>query len=71
MDTKMHAATDAEDRPIRFSMTEGQVSDYTGAAALMGGVPKVAMKRERVRTLAPGLGALSPSLTQSRFGSSF
>ena len=34
MNTKLHAVTDADGRPIRFFMTAGQVSDYTGAAAL-------------------------------------
>ena len=33
MNTKLHAVTDADGRPIRFFMTAGQVSDYTGAAA--------------------------------------
>jgi transposase len=32
MNTKLHAVTDADGRPIRFFMTAGQVSDYTGAA---------------------------------------
>jgi transposase len=36
MNTKLHAVTDAEGRPIRFFMTAGEVSDYTGAAALLG-----------------------------------
>ena len=36
MNTKLHAVTDADGRPIRFFMTAGQVSDYTGAAALLG-----------------------------------
>ena len=40
MNTKLHAVTDAEGRPLRFFMTAGQVSDYTGAAALLGGLPK-------------------------------
>ena len=40
MNTKMHAVTDAEGRPIRFFMTAGQVSDDTGAAALLGSLPK-------------------------------
>ena len=35
MNTKLHAVTDADGRPIRFFMTAGQVSDYTGAAALL------------------------------------
>lgn len=40
MNTKLHAVTDADGRPIRFFMTAGEVSDYTGAAALLGGLPK-------------------------------
>ena len=40
MTTRLHAVTDAEGRPIRFFMTAGQVSDYTGAAALLGSLPK-------------------------------
>lgn len=40
MNTKLHAVTDADGRPIRFFMTAGQVSDYTGAAALIGSLPK-------------------------------
>jgi transposase len=40
MNTKSHAVTDAEGRPLRFFMTAGQVSDYTGAAALLGSLPK-------------------------------
>ena len=40
MNTKLHAVTDAEGRPIRFFMTAGQVSDYIGAAALLGRLPK-------------------------------
>ena len=39
MNTKLHAVTDADGRPIRFFMTEGQVSDYTGAAALLNDLP--------------------------------
>lgn len=39
MNTKLHAVTDANGRPIRFFLTAGQVSDYTGAAALPGGLP--------------------------------
>ena len=31
--------TDAKGRPIRFFMTAGQVSDYIGAAALLGSLP--------------------------------
>ena len=40
MNTKLHAVTDVEGRPIRFFMTAGQVSDYTGAAALLSSLPK-------------------------------
>ena len=39
MNTKLHAVTDADGRPIRFFMTAGQVSDYTGAAAMLEGLP--------------------------------
>ena len=40
MNTKLHAVTDTNGRPIRFFMTAGQVSDYTGAAALLDGLPE-------------------------------
>ncbi|MBB97408.1 MAG: IS5/IS1182 family transposase [Rhodobacteraceae bacterium] len=39
MNTKLHAVTDTNGRPIRFFMTAGQVSDYTGAAALLSSLP--------------------------------
>ena len=39
MNTKLHAVTDAGGRPIRFFMTAGQVSDYTGARALLSSLP--------------------------------
>jgi hypothetical protein len=35
MNTKLHAVIDGDGRPIRFFMLAGQVSDYTGAAALL------------------------------------
>jgi transposase len=35
MNTKLHALADANGRPLSFFMTAGQVSDYTGAAALL------------------------------------
>jgi len=35
----LHAVTDAKGRPLKFFMTAGQVSDYTGAAALLGSLP--------------------------------
>ena len=39
MNTKPHAVTDTIGRPIRFFMTAGQVSDYTGARALVENLP--------------------------------
>ena len=39
MITKLHAITDAKGRPLRFFMTAGEVSDYTGAADLLGHLP--------------------------------
>ena len=39
MNTKLHAVTDANGRPLSFFMTAGQVSDYTGAAALLERLP--------------------------------
>jgi transposase len=39
LNTKLHAITDAKGRPLKFFMTAGQVSDYTGAAALLGSLP--------------------------------
>ena len=40
LNTKLHAANDADGRPFSFFMTAGQVSDYTGAAALLDDLPK-------------------------------
>lgn len=40
MNTKPHAVTDTSGRPIRLFITAGQVSDYTGAAALMNSLPE-------------------------------
>ncbi|MFT9297311.1 IS5 family transposase [Gluconobacter sp. P5B12] len=39
MNTKLHAITDQNGRPLSFFMTAGQVSDYTGAAALLDSLP--------------------------------
>jgi transposase len=39
LNTKLHAVTDAKGRPLKFFMTAGEVSDYTGAAALLGSLP--------------------------------
>jgi hypothetical protein len=40
MNTKLHAVAYANGRPVSFSMTASQVSDYTGAAALLDDLPK-------------------------------
>lgn len=40
MNTKLHAVADARGRPVRFLISAGQVSDYTGAAALLGDLPQ-------------------------------
>ena len=40
MNTKLHALSDANGRPLRFFMTAGQISDYAGAAALLNELPK-------------------------------
>lgn len=37
MNTKLHAVTDTIARPACLFITSGQISDYTGAAALMNG----------------------------------
>ena len=39
MNTKLHAVTDENGRPISFFMTAGETSDYTGAAALLNSLP--------------------------------
>lgn len=39
LNTRLHAVTDAAGRPLRFFMSAGQVSDYIGAAALLGSLP--------------------------------
>ena len=40
MNAKLQAMTDANGRLIRFFMTAGRVSGYTGAAALLDSLPK-------------------------------
>jgi transposase len=40
MNTKFHAVTDANGRPLSFFMSAGQGSDYTGATALLDDPPK-------------------------------
>ncbi|GAA4224014.1 transposase [Sagittula marina] len=37
----MHAIFDSQGQPLNLSVTEGQVSDYIGARALLRGLPKV------------------------------
>jgi len=39
MNTKLHAITDQNGLPLSFFMTAGQISDYTGAAALLDNLP--------------------------------
>ena len=39
MNTKLHAVTDENGRPISFFMSAGETSDYTGAAALLNSLP--------------------------------
>jgi len=39
MNTKLHAVTDQNGRPLSFFMTAEQISDYTGAAALLDNLP--------------------------------
>ncbi|WP_148268543.1 IS5 family transposase [Komagataeibacter medellinensis] len=39
MNTKLHAVTDQNGRPLGFFMTAGQISDYTGASALLDSLP--------------------------------
>ena len=40
LNTKLHALADANGRPLSLFLTAGQVSDYTGAAALLDDLPK-------------------------------
>jgi len=41
MNTKLHAICDSQGRPLDLLITAGQVSDYTGARALLGSLPNV------------------------------
>ena len=41
MNTKLHAVCDSLGRPIDLFVTAGHVSDYTGARALLRGLPTV------------------------------
>ncbi|SFO41360.1 Transposase DDE domain-containing protein [Sphingomonas sp. OK281] len=40
MNTKLHAVTDANGRPLSFFMTAGQVSAHIGAVALLDDLPE-------------------------------
>ena len=40
MNSKLHAVTDGLGRPLLFLLTEGQVSDFKGARALLERLPK-------------------------------
>lgn len=40
MNTKLHAVTDANDRPFSFFITAGKIRGYTGAVALLDDLPK-------------------------------
>ena len=40
MNAKLYAVTNDSGRPVRFFITAGQVSDYTGAGALMNALPE-------------------------------
>ena len=39
MNSKLHAVCDSEGRPRTLFLTAGQVSDFTGAAALLASLP--------------------------------
>lgn len=41
MNTKLHAICDSQGRPLNLFVTAGQVSDYIGARALVGSLPRV------------------------------
>lgn len=41
MNTKLHAICDSRGRPLKLFVTAGQVSDYIGARALLGGLQNV------------------------------
>jgi transposase len=40
MNSKLHTVTDALGRPVRMFLSAGQTSDYIGARALLGQLPK-------------------------------
>ncbi len=40
LNSKLHVLSDAKGRPIKLLLTEGQVSDYKGAEAMLGDLPQ-------------------------------
>jgi hypothetical protein len=44
----------ADSRPIRFFMTAGEVSDYTGAATFLDSLPKAEWLLADRATMLPG-----------------
>lgn len=40
MNSKLHAVCDGEGKPVAMTLTEGQASDYKGAALLLNHLPK-------------------------------
>ena len=63
MNTKLHAVTDANGRPLSFFIAADQVSDYIGAAALLADRGFVAVVRAR-GLAARGEGGGSVSFTK-------
>ncbi|UOA20659.1 hypothetical protein DSM14862_03497 (plasmid) [Sulfitobacter indolifex] len=64
MNTKLHAVTDTSGRPIRFIITAGQVSDYTGAMALLSSLPN-AVFCARIETMVQ-IGFAKPCQTEAQ-----
>lgn len=71
MNTKLHAVTDTVGRPIRLFITAGQVSDYTGARALVESLPAAdwllgdrGYDADWFREALPGSGQASLQTTQ-------
>ncbi len=54
LNTKLHAVTDADGRPIRLFLSAGQVSDYTGALALLESLPEADWLLDRPPLSGPG-----------------
>lgn len=62
MSAKLHAVTDASGRRISFFMTAGQVSDYTGASALLDSLPKGQWMRGDREMMPTGTGLREKAL---------